>query len=112
MSDSLEDMLDDGSIVAVGISEDGDTLYMFTERCRELHPAAWQKKYNEFLNDISELWSLGYLDIDLAAKPDDDNIIINEKTFSDASELPRRLQYTLEAVREVAREESNFESGG
>jgi hypothetical protein len=108
MSDDIEEMLADGSLIEAGVSESGEQLYIYTDLCRVLHPKVWKAKYQEFLDDISELWSLGYIEIELGENADLDSIIINEKTFGPADDLPDRLKPALEAVRASAEEDYGF----
>lgn len=112
MSDSIEEMIDDGSIIFDGVSDDGEALYIFTERCRELHPEVWKQKYQEFLEDISELYLLGFVDIEVGESEDSDNVIVNEKTYVDDPEMPKHLIPALEAVRAAAKEEYGLEKDG
>jgi len=112
MGDSVEEMLDDGSLILAGISDDGEQLYIFTDICKELHPAVWERKYQEFKADVNELYLLGYIDIEVGSHEDEDNIIINDRTFVDDPTMPAHLRAALDAIRDGAREEYGLEKDG
>ncbi len=101
-SDRLEDMLEDGSLIVTGVSDQGEIMYMFSDKCKELHPEVWQNSWRSFLDDIDELCLLGFIDIEVGAESGLDNIIVNDKTFVDDPDLPPHLRWTLVAVRDSA----------
>lgn len=100
--DGIEDMLADGSMVKAGVDENGEHLYVITDKCRELHPDVWKKQYQAFQADIYELWRQGFIDISMAQDSGDDDIYLNVEKLQDASTLEPRLLRVLEAIVEDA----------
>lgn len=105
MNDNIEDMIADGSVIPAGFNEEGEAVYTFTDKCKELHPRAWEAKYKEFLNNLSELWLLGYVEMDFADTLDGDSVMLTTKTIGDQSDVPSHLKSTLDAVLATAAEE-------
>ena len=97
MDDSLETMLNDGSLEQDGFDEHGQPLYrVVPEVCRVLHPRVYNEQYGNFLGMVNELWQDGYLD--LTFEDDDITIHLNSKSKSPGNDLTDELKHTLSEI--------------
>lgn len=97
MDDSLEQMIEDGSLIEVGMDDNGDALYqMVPERCQVLHPKVWKEQYSQFLSNVNELWQLGYIDVTFS--DDDVEIALNEMSVVPGDDLSDEMKHVLSEI--------------
>lgn len=97
MDDSLEQMIEDGSLVEVGIDDNGDILYqMVPEKCQVLHPKVWKEQYSQFLSNVNELWQLGYIDVTFS--DDDVEIALNDMSTAPGDDLSYEMKHVLSEI--------------
>ena len=91
-----EEMVADGSLELAGISENGEVLYCFTDKCKELHPEVWNRQFTNFQAGVRYLWEKGYLEVEFT---DDDVLIsLTDKSFQPGDDLDEDMVQLLNEV--------------
>lgn len=97
-SDLIKHLLEDGSMIEAGVSESGEPLYSFTNMFQVNHPGLYEKAYKDFLEDIDELWLLGFLEISVGKEKEDDEVMVTDWGIQNISKVPGRLASTFHAL--------------
>jgi hypothetical protein len=100
MMNDIQALIDDGSFVPAGVDESGEMTYRVTPLCRERHPDVWQAVMADFNAQIDELWSQGYIDIELGNDPSSDIITITEHGRNQLDSLDGHMHSMLKYIGE------------
>lgn len=94
----LDELILAGVVEVNGIDEDGNFLYGFSKDANELEPELFGKVEDAFYSDLLELWTQGFLDIDMSSS--NPLVKITEKAFDKeaVSKLSKRHMHTLAIV--------------
>jgi hypothetical protein len=91
----IEKLILDGAIEIAGVDENGELLYNFTDKLKEIDPVLYDKAFASMYDDARILWMKGFLEMDIT----DPNPIVqlNRKSFirEEIEELPLHLQKAL-----------------
>lgn len=105
MNDPIDDMIEKlillGAMEVAGIdSVTGEFLYSFTPKFAEINPELSKEVNNSIHNSILELWSEGFLEIDMTL--DEPMVALTEKCFDKEAinQLDFRQQSFLRSIME------------
>lgn len=91
----IEKLILNGALEVAGVDENGELLYNFTDKLREVDPKLYDKAFASMYDDARILWMEGFLEMDIT----DPNPIIrlNRKSFirEEIEKLPLNLQKAL-----------------
>lgn len=101
---ALVNLIDKGAVAFEGFSEDGEPLYRFTEKLKEVAPDLY-KMHTEMLNtEIMALWEKGFVEMDLFEE--NPTVKLASKSFDkkEVGKLNETLQDFLKELKRVYRE--------
>lgn len=104
MADEIDMMIEKliliGAMEVSGINEEGEFLYGFTPKLKEIDPELFALIQNNVNDGIMSLWVDGYLDVDMM--PDEPVVRLTEKCFDEAAldELDPDRRKFLEGIIE------------
>lgn len=91
----IEKLILDGAIEVAGVDENGELLYSFTEKLKQIDPKLYDKAFASMYDDARMLWMKGFIEMDITeANP---IIHLNRKSFikEEIEKLPLHLQKAL-----------------
>ncbi len=101
-----EDIIDrlvlSGGLEAAGVdSENGELLYTFTPKIKEIMPELYNEHLNDVNSEVMALWEAGYLDLDFMS--DDPVITLSDKAFDELEikKLSKRRQWSLDEIKRL-----------
>ena len=101
-----EDIIDrlvlSGGLEAAGFdSENGELLYTFTPKIKEIMPELYNEHLNDVNSEVMALWEAGYLDLDFMS--DDPVITLSNKAFDELEikKLSKRRQWSLDEIKRL-----------
>lgn len=87
-TDALFNMLvEEGALVLTGMSESGEPTYAVTEKCREVMPDLYEQMKMDFNTVLTELWTWGIIDYNIAETSDDDQMRLSDNWFENLREV-------------------------
>jgi hypothetical protein len=94
-------MILNGAVEVVGVDENGEFLYQFTEKMHELFPDFKSTLDELFLQEIDTLWLKGFIDMDIALT--NPAVSLTSSAYDEAmiSALPDRLRTALNHIKRV-----------
>ena len=100
--DSIDYLLLNGGIEVVGVdSDNGEFLYAFTPKIKELMPELYKEHITDVNKNMLKLWELGYLEIDFMQE--DPMIKLSPKSFDleEVSKLSKNDQWHLNEIKRL-----------
>lgn len=61
----IEELILNGALEIRAVDEDGNFLYGFTEKAKDIAAAEYEKFVESFYSQILKLWELGFLSMDI-----------------------------------------------
>lgn len=104
MADEIDMMIEKliliGAMEVAGMNEEGEFLYEFTPKLKEIDPELFALIQNNINDGIMSLWVDGFLDVDMMA--DEPLVRLTEKCFDEAAldELDPDRRKFLEGIIE------------
>ena len=91
----IERLILEGGIEVSAVDENGELLYSFTDKLKEVDPKLYDKAYQKMYTDARMLWIQGFIEMDITS--DNPKIHLNRKSFDkdEIEKLPPELQTTL-----------------
>lgn len=85
MPDEIDNLIEKliliGAMEVAGINEEGEFLYGFTPKLKEINPELFNMIQNNINDGIMSLWVDGFLDVDMTA--DEPLVRLTEKCFDE-----------------------------
>ena len=100
--DSIDYLLLNGGIEVVGLdSNNGEFLYAFTPKIKELMPELYKEHIDDVNKNMLKLWEMGYLEIDFMQQ--DPVITLGVKAFDlgEVSKLSKDDQWHLNEIKRL-----------
>ena len=100
--DIIDKLILDNALEVVGIDKsNGEFLYSFTPKIKEVMPELYADHINSVNADIMILWEKGYLNIDLLKEEPD--VTLTEKAFikEELSKLSDQELWSLEEIKRL-----------
>lgn len=100
----LLELIDKGAVKFNGFDENGEAVYQFTEKLKEINPELYAL-HNQMLNtEIMTLWENGFVDMDLFE--DNPTVKLTPKAFdkNEISKLNDHMQGFLKEIKRIYRE--------
>lgn len=99
--DIIDKLILDNALEVVGIDKsNGEFLYAFTPKIKEVMPELYEDHMNLVNSGIMILWEKGYLNVDFLA--DDPSVTLTDKAFID-DELKKLSSQELWSLEEIKR---------
>jgi len=92
----IDEMVADGSLIYTGKNENGEDVYTLSSDAAVKHPEVWEEQYNDFVNLLHELWSLGYVEVGF--DHGEMMVSLNEKSFTPGDDLTDNLKGALNVI--------------
>jgi hypothetical protein len=100
--DSIDYLLLNGGLEVVGLdSDNGEFLYAFTPKIKDLMPGLYEEHIGDVNKNVLKLWEMGYLEIDFMQE--DPVIKLGEKSFdlNEVSKLSKDDQWHLNEIKRL-----------
>jgi hypothetical protein len=100
--DAIDYLLLNGGLEVVGLdSDNGEFLYAFTPKIKELMPELYEEHINDVNKNVLKLWEMGYLEIDFMQK--DPVITLSKKSFdlAEVSKLSKDDQWHINEIKRL-----------
>ena len=100
--DIIDKLILDNALEVVGIDKsNGEFLYAFTPKIKEVMPELYEDHMNLVNSEIMILWEKGYLDIDFLS--DNPSVSLTDKAFIDEelSKLNSKDLWSLEEIKRL-----------
>jgi hypothetical protein len=100
--DSIDYLILNGGIEVVGLdSDNGEFLYAFTPKIKELMPELYEEHISDVNKNVLKLWEMGYLNIDFMQE--DPVITLGSKSFdlAEVSKLSKDDQWHLNEIKRL-----------
>ena len=100
--DAIDYLLLNGGLEVVGLdSDNGEFLYAFTPKIKELMPELYEEHIGDVNKNVLKLWEMGYLEIDFMQQ--DPVITLGAKSFdfAEVSKLSKDDQWHLNEIKRL-----------
>jgi hypothetical protein len=100
--DSIDYLLLNGGLEVVGLdSDNGEFLYAFTPKIKDLMPELYKEHISDVNKNVLKLWEMGYLEIDFMQE--DPVITVGAKAFDlgEVSKLSKDDQWHLNEIKRL-----------
>jgi hypothetical protein len=100
--DAIDYLLLNGGLEVVGLdSDNGEFLYAFTPKIKELMPELYEEHIGDVNKNVLKLWEMGYLEIDFMQQ--DPVITLGTKAFDlgEVSKLSKDDQWHLNEIKRL-----------
>jgi hypothetical protein len=100
--DIIDKLILDNALEVVGIDNtNGEFLYAFTSKIKEVMPDLYEDHLNSVNSEIMILWEKGYLNVDFLA--DDPSVSLTDKAFinEELKKLSRQELWSLEEIKRL-----------
>ena len=90
-----------GALQMSGVSDDGEILYSFTPKLKEVMPDLYEIHNNKVNSDVMRLWERGFVNLDLFAESP--MVTLTEKAFdfTEISKLSEEDQFSIIEIKRV-----------
>lgn len=100
--DAIDYLLLNGGLEVVGLdSDNGEFLYAFTPKIKDLMPELYKEHISDVNKNVLKLWEMGYLEIDFMQE--DPVITVGAKAFDlgQVSKLSKDDQWHLNEIKRL-----------
>ena len=100
--DAIDYLLLNGGLEVVGLdSDNGEFLYAFTPKIKDLMPGLYEEHIGDVNKNVLKLWEMGYLEIDFMQQ--DPVIHLGAKSFdlNEVSKLSKDDQWHLNEIKRL-----------
>jgi hypothetical protein len=77
------DLIENGAIEYVGLNEEGEPVYNFTDKLKDINPDLFNIHQTQLNREVMFLWEQGFLTVDLLE--DNPDVGLTEKSFDEKS---------------------------
>ncbi len=77
------DLIENGAIEYAGLNEDGEPVYNFTEKLKDINPDLFDIHQTQLNREVMFLWEQGFITVDLLQ--DNPDVGLTEKSFDEES---------------------------
>ena len=77
------DLMENGAIEYAGLNEDGEPVYNFTEKLKDINPDLFDIHQTQLNREVMFLWEQGFITVDLLQ--DNPDVGLTEKSFDEES---------------------------
>lgn len=102
--DQLEQLILDGIIEFYGLDKNGEMLYGFPADLEERHPEIYGLIMSTHMQDIYELWELGFISMDVTSVAPTVRVAVKALDEEAVASLSPELRFTLEQILDLARQ--------
>jgi hypothetical protein len=97
----IERLILAGGIEVAGLDENGELLYQFTPKMKDISKELYDDHLNFVNSQVMELWELGFLNLDLLA--DEPRVTLTRKAhIPDAiATLSKQHRWSLEEIKRI-----------
>lgn len=85
----FEVLLETESIVIMGYDHQGDAIYRFTEKCKDIFPELYDMHLSEVNKTANELWQMGVISLNFT--DDDMTVSIDQNNYRNLKEIAHML---------------------
>lgn len=99
----MDSLILKGAIEAAGINDDGELLYNFTPKLKEIMPELYNEHLNFVNKELMALWEKGFININMM--DDNPKVTLSAKAFNDAeiSKLHASQRWSLDEIKRITR---------
>lgn len=99
--DAIDYLILNKALEVAGIDSNGELLYAFTPKIKEIMPALYKEHMNHVNSEIMVLWEKGFVDIDLLSE--EPVVTLTKKSFneSEISKLPEEQRWGLNEIKRL-----------
>ncbi|NDB61065.1 hypothetical protein EB001_21880 [bacterium] len=100
-SNEIEKLILSGGIQVAGVDENGELLYQFTPKMKEINQELYKEHLNFVNSEIMKLWEAGFVQMDLFAE--EPIVTLTKKAFiPDAlAKLTKQQRWSLEEIKRL-----------
>jgi hypothetical protein len=100
-SNEIEQLILAGGLQVAGVDENGEFLYQFTPKMKEINKHLYEDHLNFVNSEIMKLWESGFVNIDLFAE--EPIVTLTKKAFiPDAlAKLTKQQRWSLEEIKRL-----------
>ena len=100
-SNEIEKLILAGGLQVAGVDENGELLYQFTPKMKDINKHLYEDHLNFVNSEIMKLWESGYVNIDLFAE--EPIVTLTKKAFiPDAlAKLTKQQRWSLEEIKRL-----------
>ena len=77
------DLIENGAIEYAGLNEEGEPVYNFTDKLKDIHPDLFDIHQTQLNREVMFLWEQGFITVDLLE--DNPDVGLTEKSFDEES---------------------------
>lgn len=96
----LLDLIDKGAVSFNGFDENGEALYQFTEKLKEVNPTLYAMHTQMLNTEVMALWEKGFVDMDLFEE--NPTVKLTSKAF-DKNEVNKLNETLFNFLKEIKR---------
>jgi len=103
---TFEILVESGAIEFAGVDEDGEMIYNFTNKLKDIAPELFDLHLNQLNSDIMHLWEKGFVTLNLLE--DNPTAKLTEKaydSFAIDTELDDHYRSTLKELKRIFSEQ-------
>jgi len=103
---TFEILVESGAIEFAGVDEDGEMIYNFTNKLKDIAPDLFELHLNQLNSDIMHLWEKGFVTLNLLE--DNPTAKLTEKAydlFAIDTELDDHYRSTLKELKRIFSEQ-------
>jgi len=100
--DAIDYLLLNGGLEVVGLdSDNGEFLYAFTPKIKELMPELYKEHISDVNKNVLKLWEMGYLEIDFMQEDPLITIASKSLDLQEVSKLSKDDQWHLNEIKRL-----------
>lgn len=100
--DAIDYLLLNGGLEVVGLdSDNGEFLYAFTPKIKELMPELYKEHISDVNKNVLKLWEMGYLEIDFMQEDPVITIASKSLDLQEVSKLSKDDQWHLNEIKRL-----------
>jgi hypothetical protein len=102
--DLLDQLILKNAVEVVGINNDGEILYSFTPKIKDVMPDLYKEHLNHVNQEVMNLWEKGFLNVGLFS--DNPMVTLTKQAFNKEaiSQLSKDEQWSLNEIKRVCRD--------
>ena len=95
------DLIENGAIKFAGLNEDGEPIYNFTDKLKDINPDLFDIHQTQLNREVMFLWEQGFITVDLLQ--DNPDVGLTEKSFDETSveELDDIYKSVLKEIKRI-----------
>jgi hypothetical protein len=95
------DLIENGAIEFAGLNEDGEPIYNFTDKLKDINPDLFDIHQTQLNREVMFLWEQGFITVDLLQ--DNPDVGLTEKSFDEkyVDELDDIYKSVLKEIKRI-----------